>query len=142
MDEAHGSHGATESHTRGHEPSDVNIRLIFVFGLALILLSITIHFALGALMRSFSDQQARSVGASRGLSDILGQSSEPRLQDDPAAELARLRAEEDRKLNTYGWVDREASVVRIPIERAIDLTLTKGLPARPQTSKPSDSNEE
>lgn len=34
-----------------------------------------------------------------------------------------LAAEKQRQLSTYGWVDRQRGVVRLPIDRAIDLTL-------------------
>lgn len=43
----------------------------------------------------------------------------PPLQADPQADLAALRARWDRRLNGYGWVDREAGIVHIPIERAM-----------------------
>lgn len=56
----------------------------------------------------------------------------PRLQADPAVDLVALRANEDARLHTYGWVDRKAGVVHIPIERAMDLLLDRGLPVRPQ----------
>ena len=32
-----------------------------------------------------------------------------------------LRTEQREQLTGYGWVDRDAGIVRIPIERAIDL---------------------
>jgi hypothetical protein len=32
-----------------------------------------------------------------------------------------LRTQQERRLSSYGWVDREAGIARIPIERAIDL---------------------
>ena len=32
-----------------------------------------------------------------------------------------LRVQQARRLSTYGWVDRDAGIVRIPIERAIEL---------------------
>jgi hypothetical protein len=57
---------------------------------------------------------------------------EPRLQTNPRQDLADLRAKEDETLNSYGWVDRNAGVVRIPIDEAITLTLQRGLPARQQ----------
>src|SRR4051812_11695946 len=41
----------------------------------------------------------------------------PQLQANPAAELAELRAREDARLHGYGWVDREAGIIHIPIER-------------------------
>jgi hypothetical protein len=39
-------------------------------------------------------------------------------------DLLRLHREEaDKNLTTYGWVNKEEGVVRIPIERAMELTL-------------------
>ncbi len=55
---------------------------------------------------------------------------EPRLQADPAGDLARFRAEEDAALTSYGWVDRARGVIRVPIERASTLLLSRGLPTR------------
>lgn len=55
---------------------------------------------------------------------------EPRLQVTPSADLERFRAEESTRLNSYGWVDREQQTVHIPIDRAMDILLEKGLPAR------------
>ena len=43
----------------------------------------------------------------------------PRLQTLPAQDLAAVRAEEDRTLTSYGWVDEHAGTVRIPIEDAM-----------------------
>jgi hypothetical protein len=55
----------------------------------------------------------------------------PGIQPNPPADLAALHAEEDAILDTYGWVDRENGVVRIPIERAMQLIVKQGLPSRP-----------
>ncbi len=54
----------------------------------------------------------------------------PRLEQRPYVDMRVLRAQEDAILGTYGWVDRNAGVVRIPIDRAIDLVAQRGLPAR------------
>lgn len=32
----------------------------------------------------------------------------------------------------YRWIDRKQNIISIPIERAIDLTVQRGLPARPK----------
>jgi hypothetical protein len=56
--------------------------------------------------------------------------AEPRLQADPAADLRRMRAEEDAELAGYAWVNRSRGVVRLPIERAMVLLLRRGLPTR------------
>jgi hypothetical protein len=39
---------------------------------------------------------------------------------------------EEKSLYSYGWVDEKAGIVRIPIERAMDLLVQRGLPVRPQ----------
>lgn len=41
------------------------------------------------------------------------------------ATLADLKAEQAKELATYGWVDQKAGVVRLPIERAMELTVQK-----------------
>jgi hypothetical protein len=57
------------------------------------------------------------------------QPPEPRLQASSARDLLEMRAAEERELTTYGWIDEAAGVVRIPIERAMDLVAMEGLPA-------------
>jgi len=54
-----------------------------------------------------------------------------RLQRDPVAELALVQAEQRARLNSYGWVDPEKKILHIPIDRAIDLLVERGLPVRP-----------
>ena len=62
---------------------------------------------------------------------------EPRLQlapghqIHPLDDLKRLRADEDALLHSYGWVDRNAGIVHIPIERAKELLVRRGLPVLP-----------
>ena len=46
---------------------------------------------------------------------------EPRLRENPAADMNALRAREGALLEGYGWVDKEAGVARIPVDRAIEL---------------------
>ena len=40
-----------------------------------------------------------------------------------AQRLADLRAREQIESTTYGWVDQQAGVVRIPLDRAVELTV-------------------
>ncbi len=55
---------------------------------------------------------------------------EPRLQADAAADQRLMREEEDAVLNGYGWVDRPKGVIRLPIDRAMDVLVRHGLPSR------------
>ena len=57
---------------------------------------------------------------------------EPRLRRFPREDIMNFRIGEEAALHQYGWVDRNAGIVRIPIDEAMRLTLERGLPARPQ----------
>jgi hypothetical protein len=37
--------------------------------------------------------------------------------------LAKLRAENEKVLHSYAWIDKDKGVVQIPIERAMELTV-------------------
>jgi hypothetical protein len=56
----------------------------------------------------------------------------PRLEEDERGQLNGIRQAQDDTLYTYGWVDEKAGIVRIPIDRAMDLLVQRGLPVRPQ----------
>ena len=60
----------------------------------------------------------------------------PNLLTDEPANLARFHAEEDHVLTTYGWMDKNDGVVRIPIARAKALLLQRGLPVRGSAPAP------
>jgi hypothetical protein len=113
-----------------HERTDADTRQIlivggFLFGLivfALIIVSIVIN-----VMGTFPATPARPPSAFAGQQvPVPG----PRLQYAPYLDLRQLRAREDTVLETYGWVNQKSGVVRMPIERAIDLLAQRGLPAR------------
>jgi hypothetical protein len=52
------------------------------------------------------------------------------LQEKPTLDITELRKSEKAMLGSYGWVDKEKGVVRIPIEEAISLVAARGLPVR------------
>jgi hypothetical protein len=51
----------------------------------------------------------------------------PRLQIDPKSDLAALRQAEAKRLSSYGWADPDRKTIHIPLERALTLTLERGL---------------
>lgn len=55
----------------------------------------------------------------------------PQLEVTPREDLRRLDAANERIADTYGWTDREHRVVRIPVSRAVELLLQRGLPGWP-----------
>jgi hypothetical protein len=58
--------------------------------------------------------------------------TEPRFRAEGGSNLRMLRAVENELLTSYGWIDREAGIARIPIERAMEIVAANGLPNEPQ----------
>jgi hypothetical protein len=59
----------------------------------------------------------------------------PRLQTNPAADLERFRADEQKKLDGYTWVDREKGTVRMPIREAMKKLVATGIPGFPKADQ-------
>lgn len=115
-----------------HEESDVDIRGILMFAAGLVVTGIAISFGVWLLFQYFNAREARQGTPEFPLAATSEHRlpPEPRLQTDPREDLRELREVESQKLTTYGWVDRSAGIVRIPIDEAIRLTIRRGLPAR------------
>jgi len=61
--------------------------------------------------------------------------SQPGLAiDDDHGQMTALRAQQLATLNSYGWVDRSNGVIRIPIQRAMELVVQRGLPVQTATT--------
>ena len=121
-------------HETHHEESDVDIRGILTFAAVLIVFAAVVHLVIFVLFRFFEAQEARQGPPEFPLAVTQEQRlpPEPRLQTNPREDLREMRADEDQILTTYGWVDRNAGVVRIPIDEAMKLAIQRGLPARVQ----------
>jgi hypothetical protein len=61
----------------------------------------------------------------------------PQIQAVPGAEAAAISATAEAKLQGYHWQDRQAGVVTIPIDRAMDLVVQRSAQASPTPAAPS-----
>ena len=61
----------------------------------------------------------------------------PQLETNERTELNSIRLREENVLSTYDYVDKNAGTIRIPIDRAMDLLVQRGLPVRPQSGEAS-----
>ncbi|MGB6876208.1 MAG: hypothetical protein WBD87_09260 [Candidatus Acidiferrales bacterium] len=112
-----------------HESRDTNLPSLALFGGAIVVtVAIVMLFCLwlfGIYTRVQSlGPAAKPFASSRPLPP------EPRLQPKPENDLQNYLEDQHTELNTYGWVDRSTGIVRIPIERAMQLLLQQGLPVR------------
>jgi hypothetical protein len=123
-DHEHKANGA------GYEVEDASVREIVFTGVGLAVGTIIVCFAVAGLFKVLT---ATEVSSRQPLTQVpAGQSfpPTPRLQEKPWLELQGVRAHEDQVLTTYGWVDKNAGKVRIPIDKAMDIVVQHGLPMR------------
>jgi hypothetical protein len=119
------------------EKTDVNVSGIFGFAVGLSVTTAAIGLLVWLLFVSFAAREASvappqfplAAGQERRLPP------EPRLQTNPRQDLHDLRSGEDAMLTTYGWADRKAGIVRIPISEAMKLAVRQGLPARQENPR-------
>ncbi len=122
----------------GYEGRDVSLRGLALFGAGLagfLVVVLTLLFGVFRLFDRREDfdhvREARREPGSRALAREPVVPAGPLLQVDPGVDLTMTRTDNARELETYGWVDRPAGVVRLPIERAMDLLVQRGPPPVP-----------
>jgi len=116
--------------TVAHERTDADTRAITQFGIALVLVVMLSQLALWWLFNSFTRLESKLNPPVTALvrAQAPTEPPEPRLQASPQADMRMMREKEDTILNHYGWVDPNHGVVRIPVDRALDLVAERGLP--------------
>jgi hypothetical protein len=120
---------ADETQRGKHQTSEINVRAITGLAIGLVISVLAVFLSVGGLFRLFERQHTSDSGPPR-ISTSGKLPPAPRLQTDPAADLQQLLEAENAKLNSYGWIDKGAGVIRIPIGRAMDLLAQRGLPVR------------
>lgn len=120
---AHVAHGAGNPVALGHEPDRTSLRPILI-GAAVLATLVALGFVVPTLLETvFVAREERLGPPPNPLVASAGRQlpSGPRLQVNPWRDITAFRAAERELLTTYGWIDRQRGVVRIPIDRAMDI---------------------
>jgi hypothetical protein len=112
----------------GHETTDADAGLLFYALAGLAVLLILVFVAMWLLFMFLNSDRPEGIGRQRNVQIQEEGPPEPRLQTSPAADLKEMREHEDQLLNSYGWVNKAAGIVRIPVSRAMEIVGRKGLP--------------
>ena len=138
----------------GYERQDLSAQSVFAFLISLVVGGVIVYFIVWGLYH-FMDarQRARQPQLSPLVKQVetdtrivspdeIKKFSAPRLERNERIEIKDFRLKEEQTLNSYGWVDEKAGVVRIPIERAMELIAQRGLSTTPKagTIPPSEVN--
>lgn len=128
-----------------YEHQDLQVSGVLYFFLALVVVVILCIFGLRGFY-AFLDHRERATQPAvnplvtnvpedtRHVAPRYPQSAfpDPKLEEDERGQLNSIRVNEEEELYSYGWVDEKAGTVHIPIERAMDLIVQRGLPVRGQ----------
>lgn len=127
------AHGDLVNENVHHEESDINVRAIISFVVVLTAVTVAIQVLVYGLFLLFNKVEDKTQADVSPLTPPPAQVSDfpsPSLQTTPWTDLIKLRADEYAYLHSYGWVDQNAGIARIPIDRAKEMLLQKGLPVR------------
>lgn len=120
-------HGAQYEHT------DINPAIGYNFAIWLFVAMILSVGLVYGTFWFFERQAVATDAATQQFPLAAGVEKEPptpRLQSQPFKDVYLLRQGQNERLDSYGWVDKESGVVHIPIDRAMELSLERGLPVR------------
>jgi hypothetical protein len=141
-------HGHSDNGGVEFEREDLSTRGVFGFMIGLGITGIVIYFIIVGLY-SFLDRYERShmttasplVAPSGAASRVVSkdyvekqfrENGAPMLEDNERGQFSEFLMKQEKHLNSYGWVDEQAGVAYIPIERAMELTVQRGLPVLPK----------
>jgi len=135
----------------GYEHEDLSSRGPFYFMAGLALLCLVIYLIVFGMYRLLDRYEAAHQppvspmatpeADTRNVTHENAQTfPQPRLEENERTQLRQLIEDQDRKLATYDWVDKNKGTVRIPIDRAMELIVERGLPVRPEGSNAAQTS--
>lgn len=113
----------------GFEARDAHVRAVFGFAAGLALLCVLALLASLWIFSRLADQVDRRQRPLHPLATPDAPPPGPHLQAHPSRDHDVFERQQRELLETYGWVDPAAGVVRVPVDHALELVLEEGLPS-------------
>jgi hypothetical protein len=137
------NHGQTDREAE-FEQEDLGTRSVFAFMIGLTVIGIVIYFIIVG-MYTFLDHYERSqmatssplITSNGAISRVVTKdemekafkdNGAPLLETDERGQLRDFLINQEDQLNSYGWVDEKAGITHIPISRAMELMVERGVP--------------
>lgn len=128
-------HEAPGHESAGHETSDASVHGIVYAALGLAIGTVLSGLIVYGIFQYLANHPVTTAPLNpMAETDRQQFPPAPRVEDHPTVEVKDLHLQEDRILSTYGWTDKKTGVVRIPIDRAMELQLQRGFPTRKETT--------
>ncbi|GIV79312.1 hypothetical protein FKZ61_004170 [Litorilinea aerophila] len=113
-----------------YEVRDADVRAVALFGLAVLLTLLLVYGLLRLLLTGWLNQPLTAGPQVAPALVTPVAAPGPGLVAAPSQELDAYLQEQSQRLGSYGWVDREAGIVHVPITQAMEMLVEQGLPAR------------
>jgi hypothetical protein len=127
---SHSSPSGPAGAPRDYSDRDIRLKPILMFTVYIALFTIIVFAAVRYTM-AYWEAQARLADAAVPVMSLDRQlPTTAVLQVNERRDLAAQRAWEAGMLTNYAVVDKDAGIVRIPVERAMNILAERGLPAR------------
>jgi len=132
------SHGEERNEDIRFEESDASPKALARFMFFLVVSILAVAYAVRVMYFSLASREARQQPPPPIMQfEAHRQAPLPRLEEHESDDLARYRAEQHKVVTTYGWVDKEQGIARVPVEEAMKMLLKQGLPvASPEPAVP------
>ncbi|MDQ3071295.1 MAG: hypothetical protein M3R55_16385, partial [Acidobacteriota bacterium] len=132
--------GDPNSIRAGRELADVSPSSLVRQLVYLTIVCVVVWLSMVGMFKLFMGQLEQRDGPVSALARPAGEVPPgPRLLTDEPGALSQFRAREAATLDHYGWTDQAGGKVHIPIDRAKELLLQHGLPAREAGATPAPS---
>ena len=122
---------APETTTSGHgehERKDADVVALTMVGGVLLLVGILTFLSCWALVHVLTLRHNAREKAAATMAQQTEKFPGAPLLVQPGSDFSSTRSAQESELNSYGWIDRKTGKVRIPIERAMQLLVERGLP--------------
>jgi hypothetical protein len=114
----------------GHEKTDASPRGLIYFAGVIAIILVVVALLLILLFKHFQKAEPAGSFVATPFEAVEPTPPPPHIQPDPRADMRSYADSQEKLLNTYGWIDRQNGIVRLPIDRAMELLLQRGLPTR------------
>src|SRR5215510_3895780 len=136
-------HGQVETAAVSPKPVLLFLAVLFIATAFVFFVVKGMDFGFSKLDESNKEQKATEVEAQGRklppaplLQGAPGKDDKP--TDLPLQAMENLRKETEKKLASYGWVDKPGGIIHIPINRAKEMMAEKSLPALPSATISED----
>jgi hypothetical protein len=126
----HAAHG--DGLTKKYEAADLTLRPIVTTVIVLAAITLVSYIVVYGLYQYWKNADAQT--RTSNLLPIAEGDEQPRtgpllIEGAEAPDLARMKVEAAKKVDSYGWVDQNTGLAHIPVERAMEIVAEKGLPS-------------